>query len=200
LYDDVFEVVTTMAGKATDENTTENRVRQRIHEGQFRKALELCMQTYGLQIGRFCMAMLSDQEQSEAIVKEVFITAYDSMSSFDKSVSFRVWLFKIARQLCGRRFSDLNENGAADVAQMRSEPPADLVDAVATSTSYVDSISKALPLLKPLERDSVILHYQAGLSYREIGQICGKDEAAIKRQTSKALLRLRIYLKNKVAL
>ena len=56
----------------------------------------------------------------------------------------------------------------------------------------------ALEELKPSDRESVVLRYQAGLSYREIGEVCGMDEAAVRKRTSRALAKMRTLLKDEV--
>jgi RNA polymerase sigma-70 factor (ECF subfamily) len=60
------------------------------------------------------------------------------------------------------------------------------------------SIRTALDELKPSERDVVVLRYEAGLSYREIADACGIDEATARKRTSRALVRLREALKGEV--
>jgi RNA polymerase sigma-70 factor (ECF subfamily) len=56
----------------------------------------------------------------------------------------------------------------------------------------------ALDELKPSERDAVLLRYEAGLSYREISEACGIDEAAARKRTSRALAELRTLVKREV--
>jgi RNA polymerase sigma-70 factor (ECF subfamily) len=40
-----------------------------------------------------------------------------------------------------------------------------------------------------------LLRYEAGLSYREVGEACGVDEAAARKRVSRALARLRELVK-----
>jgi RNA polymerase sigma-70 factor (ECF subfamily) len=49
----------------------------------------------------------------------------------------------------------------------------------------------ALSALKPSEREAVVLRYDAGLSFREVAEACGVDEAAARKRVSRALVRLR---------
>ena len=46
-------------------------------------------------------------------------------------------------------------------------------------------------LLKPSERETLILRYQAELSFREIGEICGIEEATARKRASRGLQHLR---------
>ena len=45
--------------------------------------------------------------------------------------------------------------------------------------------------LTPTEREAVLLRYEADLSFREVGQACGIDEATARKRVSRGLDRLR---------
>ena len=49
----------------------------------------------------------------------------------------------------------------------------------------------ALEQIRPSEREAVVLRYAAELSFREVGEACGIDEAAARKRVSRALARLR---------
>ncbi|MBN1652605.1 MAG: sigma-70 family RNA polymerase sigma factor [Deltaproteobacteria bacterium] len=179
-------------------SSDENRIRQRIHQGKFREALVICIQEYGSEIGRFCMAMLGDQAESEDTVNEVFVELYDTVADLEKNGNIRLRLFEIARRLCARRMEVRISNNPPNPSGVESEAKGDAHDPGVDKQPFVNWIRKALDVLRPSERDSVILRYQAGLSYREIAEICHKDEGLAVKQTSRALLRLRTYLKDKI--
>jgi RNA polymerase sigma-70 factor (ECF subfamily) len=73
-----------------------------------------------------------------------------------------------------------------------------LPDAVAERRRRARRVRAALDGLKPSERDVVVMRYEAGLSYREIADACGIDEATARKRTSRALGRLREVLKDEV--
>jgi RNA polymerase sigma-70 factor (ECF subfamily) len=52
-----------------------------------------------------------------------------------------------------------------------------------------------LARVRPTEREALLLRYEAGLSYREVGEACGVDEAAARKRVSRALARLRELVK-----
>ena len=60
-------------------------------------------------------------------------------------------------------------------------------------------VRAALERLKPSERDAVVLRYDGGLAYREIGEACGIDEAAARKRVSRALARMRTMLKDQLS-
>ena len=48
--------------------------------------------------------------------------------------------------------------------------------------------------IRPTEREALVLRYAAELSFREVAQACGIDEAAARKRVSRGLLRLRTLL------
>jgi RNA polymerase sigma-70 factor (ECF subfamily) len=45
--------------------------------------------------------------------------------------------------------------------------------------------------VRPSEREALLLRYVGELSFREVGEACGIDEAAARKRVSRALARLR---------
>ena len=187
-----------MTHNARTGNTDQNRIRQRIREGKYREALVFCIQEHGSEVGQFCMAILGDQTETEDTLKEVFIAFYDAMNSIDDDDDIRLRIFEIARWMCARRVEARGERKPPYTSDRPSAMDVDAFDQVVDKLPFVHWMHEALEYLRPSERDSLILRYQAGLSYTEIGQVCQKEESVAIKQTSKALLRLRTYLKDKV--
>jgi len=166
----------------------------RIREGAHREAVTMCVREHGAALGRLCMAMLGNQAEAEETAQEVLIAAHGAMGSFRGDGSVRAWLYGIARRLCARRIEtrvrrDRKLRLVHDAAEQ-----ANLPDDVVERRRQAEHIRGALESLKPSERDAVLLRYQAGLSYREIADICGVDEAAARKRTSRALASLRLML------
>jgi RNA polymerase sigma-70 factor (ECF subfamily) len=57
-----------------------------------------------------------------------------------------------------------------------------------------ERVRDALERLKPSERDAVVMRYQAGLEYAEIGAACGIDEVAARKRVSRGLARMKELL------
>jgi RNA polymerase sigma-70 factor (ECF subfamily) len=58
-----------------------------------------------------------------------------------------------------------------------------------------EAARSALSNIRPSEREAVVLRYAGELSFREVGQACGIDEAAARKRVSRALARLREVVK-----
>ena len=53
------------------------------------------------------------------------------------------------------------------------------------------SARAALAAIRPSEREALVLRYLGELSFREVGEACGIDEAAARKRVSRALAKLR---------
>ena len=171
-------------------------IEQHIRAGNHREAVALCARHHAGSLGRLCMAMLGSQAEAEEIVQETLIAAHDAMGSWRGEGSIRSWLSGISRHLCARRIEmrvrqerrlRLVHDAAAETGL-----PEDLVEARRRALRVRDALDR----LKPSERDALVLRYEGGLSFREIGIACGLDEATARKRASRALARLRDLLKD----
>lgn len=161
-----------------------------IAEGAYREAIARCAQAYAIALGKLCMAFTGSQAESEELVQETLIAAFDAFPNYRAEGSVRAWLFGIARRICGRH----TEMRARREAKLRlvhdSRRGADASELVAMR-ERAERARAALAKLKPSEREAVVLRFEAGLSFRELAIACGVDEAAARKRVSRALARLR---------
>ncbi len=73
-----------------------------VASGQHREALAACARAYALPLGRLCMAFTGSQAESEELVQETLLAAFDAFPQYRGEGSVRAFLFGIARRLCGR--------------------------------------------------------------------------------------------------
>jgi RNA polymerase sigma-70 factor (ECF subfamily) len=162
-----------------------------VREGNARKAVARCARQYGAALGRLCMALTGSQSDAEEVVQETLLAAYAQMDRYRGEGTVRAWLFGIARRQCARRF----ERGTREARRLRlvSDPPADGASPAASVVAMrrARAVRTAVAELRPTEREALILHYQGELSFREIGEVCGIDEAAARKRASRGLARLR---------
>ena len=173
-------------------------IARRIQEGAYRDAVAMCAREHGAALGRLCMAMLGDQAEAEETVQEALIAAHDAMPSYRGEGTVRAWLYGITRRMCARRIEMRVRRRDRLRLVHDASAEAGLPDDVAERKRRARRVRAALDELKPSERDVVVLRYEAGLSYGEIAEACGIDEAAARKRTSRALARLREALKGEV--
>jgi RNA polymerase sigma-70 factor, ECF subfamily len=170
-------------------------IEELVAEGKHRDAVAMCVREHGAAVGRLCMALLGSQDDAEEVLQETMLAAYAQMATWRGDGTVRAWLFGIARRQCARRY----ERGARERrGHLRVVP-----DAVAMSPAVsvqamrrAAAVRAALAALKPSEREALVLHYQGDLSFREIAELCGIDEAAARKRASRGLAKLRNTLRS----
>jgi RNA polymerase sigma-70 factor (ECF subfamily) len=172
---------------------TRDPIEELVAEGRHRDAVALCVRQHGAAVGRLCMALLGSQPDAEEVLQETMLAAYAQMGSWRGEGTVRAWLFGIARRQCARRY----ELGVREQRRLRVVPHAGVESPAISPELSVEAMRQAravraaLAALKPSEREALILHYQGELSFREIAELCGIDEAAARKRASRGLARLR---------
>ena len=166
-------------------------IEELVAAGDGRKAIEICARRHGAALGRFCMSLLGSQADAEEAVQETLIAAHAGLASWRGQGSLKGWLFGIARRQCARHNQRRKRAQHLQLVAVdhggESGDPADLIAA----RQRAGQVRAALSRLKPSERETLLLRFQAGLSYREIAAACGIDEPAARKRASRALARLR---------
>ena len=164
-----------------------------VREGRPREALALCAREHGAAVGRFCMALLGDQAEAEEVLQEALLAAYDGFGEL-RGDAVRPWLYGIARRMCARRLAKrARRSGKLRLVHDAGERP-EGADELLERRQRAQSVRAALEELKPSDREALLLRYEAGLSYREVGEVMATGEASARKRASRALARLRDVL------
>jgi RNA polymerase sigma-70 factor (ECF subfamily) len=165
-----------------------------VRRGDHREALMLCARHHGRSVGRLCMALLGSPSEADDALQDTLLAAHSSFGTYRGDGSFKAWLFSIARRRCARVLErrvtqpDVERRAAGNAGETTTPVPADaLVDA----RRRAEAARALLARVRPTEREALLLRYEAGLSYREVGEACGVDEATARKRVSRALGRLR---------
>jgi RNA polymerase sigma-70 factor, ECF subfamily len=157
-----------------------------IRRGERRAALALCARRHGSALGRVCMAMLGSQAEADDAVQETLLAAHASFDGFRGEGSLRAWLFGIARRRCARAIERRGATGrAAEESDFRT------ADELLDVRRRAETARALLGRVRPSEREALLLRYTAELSFREVGEAVGVDEATARKRVSRALARLR---------
>ncbi|HXK17651.1 MAG TPA: RNA polymerase sigma factor [Polyangiaceae bacterium] len=152
-------------------------------------AAELLVEAHGRAIGRTCMALLGSQSEAEDELQETLVAALAGLGSFRGDGTLRAWLLSIARRGCARRLTARSRE-----RQAQQELAAPEAAASAERLSLARRARLLLAEIKPTEREALVLRFSAELSFRELGEACGIDEAAARKRVSRGLSRLRSLL------
>jgi RNA polymerase sigma factor (sigma-70 family) len=164
-----------------------------IAAGQHREALGRCARAYAAPLGRLCMAFTGSQAESEELVQETLLAAFDAFHQYRGEGTVRAWLFGIARRLCGRH-TEMRTRREARLRLVHDTGRGRDASEIAALRQRAERARVALGKLKPSEREAVVLRFEGELSFKELAIACGVDEAAARKRVSRALSRLRAEL------
>lgn len=138
-----------------------------------------------------CALCCGDTSLADDVAQEAYIKAYLSCDGFRGDDKFKAWIFRIGyTTFINHRRS---EKAFADVDELR-----DVVsDNAADSQFKYQELYMALNRLPAKERMSVLLFYMEGYSIKEISDIEGVSQDAVRQHLSRGRSHLRGLLSNK---
>ena len=147
----------------------------RIQKGD-NECFSVIMERYTEKLTRYGKRFLSNTDNIEDIVQDVFIKTYQNIQDFDTSLKFSSWIYRIAHNAFVNGLKKQQKN-------IISLPYFDLdifmshhiyVDPKIEEREYkglVEMIEKGLDKLKPKYKEVIILHYIEDMSYKDISDI-----------------------------
>lgn len=160
-------------------------------------ALAELVRRYQNDIFRFCLHYLRDIERSREIAQETFLRVYTARARFDGTRKFRPWVLCIARNLC---LNDLKRKKAVPMESLEQYASSAREDTGELMPSAADGPDQALAagerrralaqMLEELDdeaRDLLVLRYFQRMSAREIADIAGTTEGAIRTRLHRLL-------------
>ena len=123
----------------------------------------------------FCRHMLASREEAEDAVQQAFVSAYQDLTSSDRPIKLKPWLYTIARNRC------------LSILRARREQPAELADVptagLAEEVQHRDDLRRLLADVRELPEDqraALVLSELGDLSHAEISEIVGCATVKVK--------------------
>jgi RNA polymerase sigma-70 factor, ECF subfamily len=124
--------------------------------------------------------MVGDAALAEDLAQDTFLKAFRSLSTFDTTRQFSSWLFRIANNTAidalRRRPHGVVELDGPEAVLDPPLPPPNPAEEVELGRA----LDTALDRLRPDYRMAVLLRYQEGCSYAEIGESLSIPEGTAK--------------------
>jgi RNA polymerase sigma-70 factor (ECF subfamily) len=167
------------------------------HESAFAELVR----RYEDDIFRFCLHYVREVERAKEIAQETFVRVFVARGRFDPSRKFRPWILCIARNLCFNDLkrktvvpmeslesyiSSLRKNSAA-ILRSKTEGPDELM--VAAERRQV--LAQALDTLDDDAREIIVLRFFQRMAARDIAEIIGSSEGAVRTRVHRILKTLR---------
>lgn len=128
---------------------------------------------------------------AEDLTSEVFLKAWKAFASYDRSRSFKTWIFTVAHNhlvnfYVSRKKDTLSLDDAIQVVKEDGSNAEDL-----SKKLEVKNVLEIVDELPEGQREVVVMKYVNDLRNEEIAQALGKEEGAVRTALSRAIATIR---------
>ena len=143
--------------------------------------------------------LTGERDRAEDLAQEAFVKAFRSLAAFDTARRLSSWLFRIAHNtaidaLRRPRHPTVSIDSAPEGQLLAAVPVASLEPDPVERAALGAALDAALRRLRPDFRAAVVLRYDEGLPFDEIGHVMGIPEATARSHVHRARKELARYL------
>ena len=153
-------------------------------------------------IYRFAYRRVGTHHEAEDITAQTFQQALQALPAYEwRGLPFGAWLFRIAGNIINRRGRTSGREVAVEDVTVFSgyeetdDDPADL----AWRSEQAGELAERIGHLPPDQQRVLVLKFSHGMKNREIGDLMGRSEGAIKQLVHRALVSLRASMERTYA-
>lgn len=151
-------------------------------------------------VASISLAILRDAELSTDVAQDVYLAAWTELGKLRDPSSFLPWLRQLTRNrahhvLRGdiRRRRLVSASHADELLAAAADPRPDAAASL-VAREELAALTEAVDALPAASREVVILYYREGESARQVAELLGMSEDAVKQRLSRARSRLRLSL------
>jgi RNA polymerase sigma factor (sigma-70 family) len=184
-------------------SSTEHQLVAAVRRGDD-SAFEELFSRYRSRISAYVMTAVGDHGRAEDITQDVFIAALRRLRDTERPISFKPWIYAIAKNACIDEFRrtwrasevSLEQNG--DVGPLEEQLPSSQPspEAVLENRQQLDDLQGAFRGLSENHHRILVLRELEGLSYGEIGKRMGMSRAMVESTLFRARKRLNAEFKD----
>jgi RNA polymerase sigma-70 factor (ECF subfamily) len=151
---------------------------------------------------RYAYRRVGTHHDAEDVTAQTFQQALAALPKYEwRGLPFGAWLFRIAANVINRRGRTGNREIAVEDVSVFSFQEAlddDPMDRV-TRDELADELNELISTLPADQQRVLVLKFSHGLKNREIGDLMGRSEGAVKQLVHRALVNLRTRFKHEHA-
>lgn len=135
-----------------------------------------------------CISMLGDEGLARDATQDIFIKVLLNLARFSEQSSFSTWVYSITYNYCIdliRKKKKLPFLFTEDVSKLSRETEVEVPDSVLLEMKQ-ERLEKVLDQLPPGDKAILLMKYIDDLQIKDIADILGKTESAIKMQIMRA--------------
>lgn len=154
-------------------DTTDESLARAVQEGD-KDSFGILVERYETKLLRYGRKFLSNPQDIEDIVQDVFMSTYQNIQSFDTTQRFSPWIYRIAHNayVNGLKKHSRNPFVLVDFDTFISHPVyEDPAPREREEAEMKSMIEKGLDQLASKYREVLILYYLEDMSYKEIADI-----------------------------
>jgi RNA polymerase sigma-70 factor (ECF subfamily) len=128
---------------------------------------------------------------ADDVLQSTFLSIVRSRGRYERGAPFRPWLYTVAVNAA----RDHLRRHRREKVQAPEDLPERAADPVPTpDPGLTRVVEQALTQLPANQREAIVLHRFEGFSFREIGELLGVSETAVKVRAHRGYERLRVLL------
>ena len=179
--------------KARVEGWTDGEIVRRVLEGDL-VLFELLMRRHNQRVYRAIRGILRDDDESEDVMQEAYVRAYEHLAQFEGRAQFSTWLTRIAVNEALRRLAERGrldpldeeqsegENGTMAAFQSNSPTP----ESNASNSELKDLLEEAILALPVTYRAVTVLRDIEEMSTAETAEVLSLTETNVKVRLHRA--------------
>jgi RNA polymerase sigma-70 factor (ECF subfamily) len=133
----------------------------------------------------FILRRVRERHDAQDLTSEVFRAALANLGRFEwRGTPFAAWLYRIASNAIADHFQETSRHRDAPVSERAVEQETDVIESRA-------SLFRSVGQLPVDQRQVIVMRFAEERSIREIAEVMGKSEGAVKQLQFRAMQTLR---------
>ncbi|WP_249598878.1 RNA polymerase sigma factor SigW [Peribacillus frigoritolerans] len=163
------------------------------------------VEIYKDKVFQICFRMLGNRQEAEDLAQEAFVRAYVNIRSFNITMKFSTWLYRIATNLCIDRLRKKKPDYYLD-AEVAGTEGLNMYSQIASDMAKPEEEVESLELQETLQveimklpekyRSVIVLKYIEELSLKEISEILDLPVGTVKTRIHRGREALRKQLRH----
>ena len=137
--------------------------------------MDVIYREYVDSVFRFLMTLCREEGTAEELTQETFYQAVKSADKYDGTCKVSTWLCQIAKHLWYQELEKRKRKNASMLQEETLSGEKSLEDNICVKEEKMD-LFKRVHILDEISKEVVLLRVTGAFSFREIGEIFGKNE------------------------
>ena len=185
-----------MASTTYMKNVSDEELVRLFIESQKDVYFEHLYERYADKVYRKCLSFVKDEAKAEDFTHDIFLKLVLSLSSYKEHAKFSTWLYSITYNFCVDKVRTSKKLQEVALEENFDGIIDDTEDAELKEIE-ARRLRETLHQVSPEERSILLMKYQEDLSIKDIAEMLGVTESAVKMRLKRAKEKVRaLYLEN----